>query len=181
MPLYLGFDSSTQSLTATVIEVSPAARRVVWEQSLSFDRDLARFGTTNGVLRHADPLVVTSPPLMWVEALETMMRTLADHKDIDITQIAAIGGCAQQHGTVYLNGSASHAIAALDPSRALAEQLRGIFSRDESPVWMDESTGRQCAAIASAFGGEEFTSSARSWLRCCSAPRRRSIPETAQA
>jgi xylulokinase len=155
MPLYLGFDSSTQSLTATVIEVSPAERRVVYEHSLAFDQDLPRYGTTNGVLRHADPLVVTSPPLMWVEALDTMMRTLAERKDFDIRRIAAIGGCAQQHGTVYLNASASSAVVALDPARELAEQLRGIFSRSESPVWMDESTGTQCAAIASALGGED--------------------------
>ena len=64
MALYLGFDSSTQSLTATVIDVSPAARRVVFQHSLLFDKDLPRYNTTNGVRRHADPLVVTSPPLM---------------------------------------------------------------------------------------------------------------------
>jgi xylulokinase len=155
MPLYLGFDSSTQSLTATVIEVSPAARRVVYEHSLVFDKDLPQYHTTNGVTRHPDPLVVTSPPLMWVDALETMMGTLANQTVIDSRQIAAIGGCAQQHGTVYLNASASQMITALDPSRGLAEQLRGIFSREESPVWMDESTGRQCATIAASLGGED--------------------------
>ena len=155
MPLYLGFDSSTQSLTATVIEVSPGIRRVVFQQSLVFDKDLPHYTTTNGVLRHADPLVVTSPPLMWVEALETMMRRLGDDKAIDVAQIAAIGGCAQQHGTVYLNGSARSVLASLDASRPLVDQLRGIFSRHESPVWMDESTGRQCAELAAAFGSED--------------------------
>jgi xylulokinase len=42
----------------------------------------------------------------------------------------------------------------LDASKPLAPQLEGIFSRAESPVWMDESTGPQCAAIARALGGD---------------------------
>ena len=155
MSLYLGFDSSTQSLTATVIEVSSKVRRVVYQHALVFDTDLPQYRTTNGVRRHEDPLVVTSPPLMWVEALDTMMRTVATHREIDISRIVAIAGCAQQHGTVYLHASAARAIEGLDPSRGLADQLRTIFSRQESPVWMDESTGRQCAAIAAALGGDD--------------------------
>ena len=39
MNLYLGFDSSTQSLTAIVIAVDGDAREVVFQQSLVFDRD----------------------------------------------------------------------------------------------------------------------------------------------
>lgn len=153
MALYLGFDSSTQSLTATVIDA--AARRVVFEHSLVFDRDLPRYGTTHGVRRHANPLVVTSPPLMWVEALDEMMALLSRQDAFALSDIAAIGGCAQQHGTVYLNAHAERAIRQLDASRPLAEQLRGIFSREESPVWMDESTGAQCAAISRALGGDD--------------------------
>jgi xylulokinase len=155
MPLYLGFDSSTQSLTATVIEVSATARRVVFEGSLAFDQHLPQYGTSNGVRRHADPLVVSSPPLMWVEALETLIRELASESSVNVSEIAAIGGCGQQHGTVYLNTTARDALARLDATRPLSEQLRNIFSRAESPVWMDESTGRQCAAIAAALGGPE--------------------------
>lgn len=127
MPLYLGFDSSTQSLTATAIEVTPAIRRVVSQHSVVFERDLPHYKTTNGIRRHSDPLVVTSPPLMWVEALDMMMRRLAGDSALDVSDIAAIGGCAQQHGTVYLNASAFRRIAELDPARALADQLEGIF------------------------------------------------------
>jgi xylulokinase len=154
MALYVGFDSSTQSLTATVIEVSAGVRRVVFNHSIAFDRDLPHYGTTNGVRRHEDPLVVTSPPLMWVEALDRMMGVLSSERALDRSQIAAIGGCAQQHGTVYLNASAEPAIAHLEASRPLVEQLEGIFSRADSPVWMDESTGAQCAALSRALGGD---------------------------
>ena len=155
MSLYLGFDSSTQSLTATIIEVSSTARRVVFERSLAFDKDLPHYQTTNGIRRHADPLVVTSPPAMWAEALDVMMRTIASDKAVRLAEIAAIGGCGQQHGTVYLNASAPGVLANLDPSRPLADQVHGIFSRSESPVWMDESTGSQCAQIAAALGSAD--------------------------
>jgi xylulokinase len=152
MPLYLGLDSSTQSLTATIIE--PDQHRVVFQHSLNFDVELPHYGTRNGVVRHDDTLVVTSPPLMWVEALDMMMDRVSRQKNCDPARIAAIGGCAQQHGTVYLNQRAARAIATLDASRPATEQLAGIFSRPESPVWMDESTGAQCAALALALGGD---------------------------
>jgi xylulokinase len=155
MPLYLGLDSSTQSLTATVIEVSENTRKVVFQRSIVFDRELPHYRTTNGVQRHQDPLVVTSPPLMWVEALDRMMELVSRQTAFDASAIAAIGGCAQQHGTVYLNDLAHSAIASLDPSRPIADQLRDIFSRAESPIWMDESTGAQCAWLAQALGGPD--------------------------
>ena len=74
MSFYVGLDSSTQSLTATVIEAAGSSRRVVFHHSLVFDKDLPHYRTTNGVHRHDDPLVVTSPPLMWVEALDRNPR-----------------------------------------------------------------------------------------------------------
>ena len=155
MALYVGLDSSTQSLTATVIDGAAGSRRVVFEHSIVFARDLPQYGTVNGVTRHDDPLVVTSPPLMWVEALDMMMAALARQRMFDPADVAAIAGCAQQHGTVYLNDTYAAALAALDASRPLAEQLQGVFSRRESPVWMDESTGPQCLALAHALGGPD--------------------------
>jgi sugar (pentulose or hexulose) kinase len=111
------------------------------------------------VRRHADPLVVSSPPLMWVEALEMSIGALTKERSINVSEIAAIGGCAQQHGTVYLNSTGRRALGNLDSARPLPDQLRDIFSRSESPVWMDESTGRQCAEIAAALGGQDAVAS----------------------
>ena len=45
MPLYLGLDSSTQSLTAIVIDVEPAQRRILHHDSLNFDLELSHYGT----------------------------------------------------------------------------------------------------------------------------------------
>jgi xylulokinase len=154
VPLYLGFDSSTQSLTAIVIEVGDRVRRVVFESSLAFDETLPHYGTKHGGLPQSDPRVATSSPLMWAEALDLMMRRLAE-SGVDLGQIAAVSGSAQQHGSVYLNAHAARAFSTLDPSRPIVDQIRGVFSRDESPIWMDSSTSDECHDIAAAVGGNE--------------------------
>jgi xylulokinase len=153
VPLYLGLDSSTQSLTAIVLSIEGSERRVVFESSLSFDEALPAYGTDHGVLPRHDPHVATSSPLMWADALDLMMARLAA-SDLDLTMLAAVSGSAQQHGSVYLNSAWHLALHGLDPARPLAAQLRGVFSRDESPIWMDSSTAAECAEITAAVGGE---------------------------
>jgi len=152
VPLYLGLDSSTQSLTAVVIETTGNRRQVVHTRSFSFDEALPHYGTHHGVLPHADPRVVTSSPLMWAEALDLMMGRLRD--EVDVRQIAAICGSAQQHGSVYLNARADAALAGLAPTQPMVEQIRGIFSREQSPIWMDSSTTEESREITAAVGGE---------------------------
>ena len=154
-PVYLGLDCSTQSLTAMVIE--PASGRIVFEHAIEFDRDLPEFGTSHGVHRRSG--AVTSPPLMWAAALDRMMAFLAAQHDFDVARLAAIAGSAQQHGTVYLNAAAEPTWRALDPRAPLADQISAIFSRNESPIWMDESTGPQCAAITAVVGGADAVAS----------------------
>jgi xylulokinase len=89
---------------------------------------------------------------MWAEALDVMMSRLAK-SGLDLTQIAAISGSAQQHGSVYLNATWISALDTLDARRPIADQIRGIFSREESPIWMDSSTTEECEEIAIAVGG----------------------------
>jgi xylulokinase len=153
MSIYLGFDSSTQGLTAIAIEVDGASRRVAFQRSLNFDENFPRYGTTNGVLPQADPLVATSSPLMWAEALDRMMGIIATESGIDVSNVRAVSGSGQQHGSVYLNATAGRVLPALDPQRPLADQIGGIFSRPDSPIWMDSSTATQCEAITRAIGG----------------------------
>lgn len=151
MPLYLGLDASTQSLTALVIEVAGERRRLVFESSLNFDQALPAYGTRNGVLPASDPTIAMSPPLMWAEALDRMMGLVA--ANVEVRRIAAISGSAQQHASVYLNDQAARALETLDPIRPLADQLAHSFSRQASPIWMDSSTAAECAEITSAIGG----------------------------
>lgn len=155
MALFLGFDSSTQSLSALLLECAGDERRIVLEHTLDFDRELPEYGTRNGVWRQSGTREVTSPPVMWADALDRMMALIADQRGIDRKAIAAVSGAAQQHGSVYLNQTASAVVTHLSPALPLAGQLSATFSRAESPVWMDESTSPQCAAISVALGGRQ--------------------------
>jgi xylulokinase len=150
MPLYLGFDSSTQSLTAIVIDSD--TRKVVHSESLGFDETLPHYGTRHGVLPRAHPDEALSSPLMWAEALDLMFGRLAK-SGVDLGKIAAISGSAQQHGSVYLNRAAGGALGSLDPARPLAEQIVALLSRAGSPIWMDSSTADECREITAAVGG----------------------------
>lgn len=157
MALYLGLDSSTQSLSAIVIEIDRRERHVVFQHALNFDRDFPAYATTSGVWRDHTAGEVSSSPIMWAEALDRMMAIVSTAPGVDITRIRAISGSAQQHGSVYLNRTWKAASRDLDSGRALAPQLEGTFSRARSPVWMDESTSAQCAAIERTLGGAEAT------------------------
>lgn len=166
MPLYLGLDSSTQSLSAVVIEIERHVRgerhdrgerntrRVVFESSLSFDEALPHYGTHHGVLPQTDHRVATSSPLMWAEAMDLMMSRLAQ-SGIDLSRLAAVCGSAQQHGSVFLNATWTRVFEGLSADRPIARQIQGIFSRETSPIWMDSSTSEECAEITAAVGGAE--------------------------
>lgn len=155
MPLYLGLDCSTQGLTAIIVEIDDANRRVVFEHSLNFDRDLPEYGTTAGVRQGATPGVVYSPPEMWADALDRIMGALAAHAELDLDDLRAISGSAQQHGSVYLGAGAEAQWQQLDAAAPLAPQLATTFTRRESPVWLDASTANECREIEAAVGGAE--------------------------
>lgn len=152
MGKYLGLDSSTQSLTGLIIDTDECA--ITTEISINFDAHFAaRYGVENGVIELNDG-AVHSAPLMWADALDLLFETLRT-EGVELGEIGAIAGSGQQHGTVYLNASAAGALAQLDPQRSLADQLEQVFSRATSPIWMDTSTGAQCAQIEAGVGGRD--------------------------
>jgi len=154
--LFLGLDSSTQSLSAVVIDLD--ARKVIYEKSLNFDQALPEFKTKHGVLSNRDPLVKHSPPLLWAAALDLLFAQMK--KDgVALGKILAVSGCGQQHGSVYLSEKAGEVLAALDPKKSLVENLDGIFTRKTAPIWMDSSTAKECAEIRKKLGGIKFTAS----------------------
>ena len=157
MPFYLGLDCSTQGLTAVIAEIDGATRRIVFNSSLNFDRDFPQYGTTGGVKRGLDDNEVTAPPLMWADALDRMMSRIARTAELDLDNLRAISGSAQQHGSVYLNRHAAATLRALNPAAALAPQLTNALSREWSPVWMDATTSAQCREIDAALGGADRT------------------------
>jgi xylulokinase len=162
--LYLGLDSSTQSLTAIVLEVEGTEARVAFDASLPFDDTFPQYGTDHGVLPPAFAPGASaglrggreafSSPVMWADALDMMMRRVAD-SGLDVGRLAAIAGSAQQHGSVYLNAAAASALDRFDPTQALASQIAPLLSRPVAPIWMDSSTGVECAEIAARVGGQD--------------------------
>jgi xylulokinase len=154
--LFLGLDSSTQSLSAVVIDLD--SRKVVYEKSLNFDQALPHYKTKNGVLSCRDPLVKHSSPLMWAEALDLIFAAMK--KDgVALGDILAVSGCGQQHGSVYLNERITAALENLDAKKSLVENLKGVFARKTSPIWMDSSTAAECAEIRKKLGGIKYTAS----------------------
>jgi xylulokinase len=156
VPFYLGFDASTQSLTAMLIEVDDGRRGVAAIHTFRYDEELPQYGTTHGAIRGPEPGVVTSPPGMWAEALERMIACLAGAHPREVAELAAVAISAQQHGSIYLTAGAAARLATLDPRLPLAPQLTPVFSRPVAPIWMDSSTTAQCEAIARAVGGHEI-------------------------
>ena len=148
--LFLGLDSSTQSMTALVIDLD--SRTVVRTESLNFEADLPHHGTRNGTLRFADPTVVHAPPLLWADALDGVLARLRA-TGVALGDVLGVSVSGQQHGSVYFNDRIHAALAGLDPARSLADGLQGVFSRATSPIWMDSSTSTECAEIRAALGG----------------------------
>jgi len=152
--LYVGLDSSTQSLTAIVIEVNGTDARVVFDASLPFDETFPQYGTDHGVLPRTQPDEAFSSPVMWADALEAILEKVAT-SGLDVSRIAAVSGSAQQHGSVYLNGDAGRMLSRLDPAQPLASQIAPILARRIAPIWLDSSTSAECAEIADAVGGSD--------------------------
>ncbi|MBN1675209.1 MAG: carbohydrate kinase [Kiritimatiellae bacterium] len=149
--LFLGLDSSTQSLKAMAID--PQAN-VTHEYAVNFEQDLPEFETKGGCHFHADGLTVTSPPLMWVAALDLLLaRMKAD--GFPFARVAAVSGSGQQHGSVYLRPGTRERLRALAPDQALRDQLADVFAVAESPIWMDSSTTPECRALEDAMGGAQ--------------------------
>lgn len=148
--LFLGFDSSTQSLKATVLDSN---LNIVTSEIVHFDSELSHYKTKDGVYR--DPSVngrIVSPTLMWVEALDLIFQKLSKSK-LDFGKIAAVSGSGQQHGSVYWKNGSSAILSSLDSKKPLAEQFGDAFSIKESPIWMDSSTTEQCREMEKSVGG----------------------------
>ncbi len=147
--MFLGLDSSTQSISALIID--PASGTVVAESSVNFGNDLPQYAAPSGFIPGGENGEVHSDPLMWLDALDLLFSKLSATTDLSLVSI--IAGSGQQHGSVYLNAGFGEAVGNLDPSQSLAAQLAPTLSRFTSPIWMDTSTGAECAEITAALGG----------------------------
>ena len=146
---FLGLDSSTQSLSAVVIDLDSS--ETLFSHEVDFEADLEQSNAPQGVLSDPDPLVKHSDPLMWPAALDLLLKRMRD-AGIDFARVRGISGSGQQHGTVYLKHGFPDSIdwtGVPDLTTAVAP----LLSRRTSPIWMDSSTGVECAEITRAAGG----------------------------
>lgn len=147
--MYLGIDSSTQSLSALII--NPSTGKVIADESVNFAKDLPAYASHNGFIPGGERGEVHANPMMWLDALDLLFAKLKQVTDLSL--VKAIAGSGQQHGSVYLNDHFEDALARLSPTETLSSQLEVTLARKTSPIWMDTSTGAECAEITSALVG----------------------------
>jgi xylulokinase len=147
---FLGLDSSTQSLSALIVDTETGE---VIDRSVAFGPRLPQYASPSGFLANPDPRVKHSDPLMWVEALDLLLGELRA-AGVDFSTIKGVSGAGQQHGSVYLGRPIAEA-GRWDAGKPLADQVRPLLSRKTAPIWMDASTGAECAEITQAAGGAD--------------------------
>lgn len=150
-PMFLGLDSSTQSLTAVILD--PASGTITCEHSVHFGSDLPQYDSPSGFIPGGIQGSVHANPKMWLDALDLLFARLSSVTDL--SKIKCIAGSGQQHGSVYLDASFDERLARLDPLYNLTSQLSPSLTRKTSPIWMDTSTGEECAEITAALGGSD--------------------------
>jgi xylulokinase len=145
----LGFDLSTQSLSITVIDA--VTLDIIKELSINFDAELPHYNTKGGAIRHDDGSI-TSPTLMWLEAIDKLFQKLKD-SSFSFEKVQALSASGQQHGSVYWKKGARDIVDKLSPDEFLLPQLKGAFSIFQSPIWMDGTTTIYCKEIEDRIGG----------------------------
>eukprot|EP00117_Sycon_ciliatum_P018203 scpid67396/ scgid16907/ Xylulose kinase len=158
-PCFMGLDLSTQQLKVIVID---GQQQIVYQDFVSFENHpvlAEKYHVKEGYHEHSDGQRFTSPTLMWVEALDILLeRMKLSQSDVfSISNIVAVSGSGQQHGSVYFRTGGQALLAALNPEKALCEQLSAAdaFAVANSPIWMDSSTKAQCRGLEEAVGGAE--------------------------
>ncbi|MBR4220616.1 MAG: hypothetical protein IKR81_05625 [Victivallales bacterium] len=153
MPKFLGIDCCTRKMNALVIDTD---RRTLSPTVSVYYSDLRpQNEIKNGMVPNDDPLVKHSDPLVWADALDTLLGRLTE-AGIDLSTISAISGCAQQHGTVYLSPDFAKNNWISGKTSSLSAAIAPMLTRKSSPIWMDSSTFQQCREIEAALGSAQY-------------------------
>jgi xylulokinase len=150
MGIFLGLDSSTQSLSALAVDTESG--QVVLDESVNFGQELPEYQSPTGFLSSPDSQLKHADPLLWVAAIDRLLDKVVA-TGFDLSQVRGISGAGQQHGSVYLKTRLSDA-PRWTTSERLVDQVRPLLSRRTAPIWMDSSTSPECREIATALGGD---------------------------
>jgi len=157
LPLVLGLDSSTQSLSAVVVDRDTFA---VKTSSVTYRTDprLAGLGLDPELLLlpPRTPGEADQPPLLFLASLEALFANLrAD--GVDLGRVGLINVSAQQHGAVYLSqgflGALEDLRDARGPERPLAQVFAHAFSHPRAPIWKTSNTVEEAQVLRTAAGG----------------------------
>jgi len=88
-------------------------------------------------------------------ALDLLFERITD-QGWKLSEVIALSGSGQQHGSVYLNDKFESAVESLSSNESLSEQLECCLARSSSPIWMDNTTATECAEITATVGGSEL-------------------------
>ena len=159
--LALGLDSSTQSLSAVVIDIDTAEK--CFEQSLDYRADarLNQFGIGEDyILPPREEGEAEQPPLMYLASLDAMFADMRE-AGVSIESIRLINTSGQQHGHVYLNRDAAALFAQLADVESTGEGtpdlqalLKDAFAYPNAPIWMTANTVAQTDAVRNGVGGK---------------------------
>ena len=156
--LSLGLDLSTQSLSASILDID--RRETAGNYSLNYLKDERLNGYGIGpdyILPPREEGEADQPPALFLAALDVIFGDL--QKDFDLSDIAVINVSGQQHGHVYLNNQAPSLFAALKNETPAGSNLKsllgGSLAHDRAPIWMTASTAEEAAFIREAVGGKD--------------------------
>ena len=149
--LYLGFDLSTQQLKCIAVT---SDLKVEHEAVFDFDTDANEYGIKKGVLTNESEREVFAPVVMWLQAIDAVLRKLQD-RGMKFSRVRGISGAGQQHGSVYWSWEGERALEGLHKDKSLEAQLGHAFSYPNSPNWQDASTQKQCDEFDEYLGNED--------------------------
>ena len=159
--LALGLDSSTQSLSAVVIDIDTAEK--CFEHSLDYRTDarLNQFGIGEDyILPPREEGEAEQPPLMYLASLDALFADMRE-AGVPLENILLINTSGQQHGHVYLNRDADALLAQLasfqnfdEDTRDLQILLKDAFAYPTAPIWMTANTTTQTEAVRDGVGGK---------------------------
>ncbi|RKU38602.1 xylulose kinase [Candidatus Poribacteria bacterium] len=158
--LALGLDSSTQSLSAVVIDIDTAEK--CFEHSLDYRADdrLSQFGIGEDyILPPTEEGEAEQPPLMYLASLDALFADMRA-AGVALKDIVAINTSGQQHGHVYLNRDADTLLTQLTgPQHSkntpdLKTLLKKMFAYPNAPIWMTANTIAQTEAVRNGVGGK---------------------------
>ena len=104
MACYLGIDAGTQSMKGVLID--PERNFCSDPVSVRFGEELPQYGSPEGFLVQEDPLVRHADPLMWLDALDLLLKKMHS-SGLPMGEVEGISGSGQQqrHGQTADSGA----------------------------------------------------------------------------